>query len=727
MSTPKLVDNLQNRLLDYKSQSELSNTEEAKVPKGEFDADKHPLCPSCGAKHEVQTDVEESEESRLYQPLPAKTIRLLRLHSSKCEDDPISCCLYRINIDEMGGNFDALSYTWGDPYGPVKETHQEGYTANRDREIICNGITVLITRNLLDFLTTARKHGHFSSDAKPLWVDSVCINQEDLDEKAHQVRFMTSIYRCAQEVVVWVGKPDTDIKEAENLIWALKKHDIQDLHDMQPKRIEDLGHNNMFLKGVADKKESWIALGNLLMRTWFSRIWVIQEVGLGGKAKLYFGDLTIKYKYLDHFAECYQHSWWVEKYFLRIFSYKDPHMIYSEAIQTQLVHNISALGHLEQTRTLMELGCPYNYFNIIMISKCFDSTDPRDKIFAILGLLSNIDSFGLPDYRLDPVELYTKIFSMTVAEEGTTVFALIDPREPSSKVQNLPSWCPDYSVKNTYTSDYTATYAPGNSAGNRWKDAMNIGLLEDRSQFRVRIVPIDNISMVGESMTEFLMTGNCPGWISILSSMPNIYEKTGDNKIDVFWRQWVRNREMREHNARPIVGECFARWLIVRIARAIHYAVDEKVGLSIKESAMKSFTELSQLDTTGILPTPDELERYLSPSDTDDESVLTPKTTRKQPEGLGMEAYFHYEDQTPRVKDRMFFCKDEGYLGIGPYTLEKGDMMCLFCGAPCPFIIRKHSDNDGCYELVGPAYVHGLMSEDEVRPLNLGTTWVTLR
>src|ERR1700760_456154 len=123
MRTPGLIYDLQNRLFGRKSQSELSSTEEAEVPKSEFDADKHPLCSSCGAKHEVPTGVEDSGENKLYQPLPAKTIRLLRLHSSNGEDDPISCCLHRVNIDEMRGNFDALSYTWGDPFGPVKEKH----------------------------------------------------------------------------------------------------------------------------------------------------------------------------------------------------------------------------------------------------------------------------------------------------------------------------------------------------------------------------------------------------------------------------------------------------------------------------------------------------------------------------------------------------------------------------------------------------------------------------
>jgi hypothetical protein len=53
---------------------------------------------------------------------------------------------------------------------------------------------------------------------------------------------------------------------------------------------------------------------------------------------------------------------------------------------------------------------------MIMLSKAFDAGDPKDKIYALLGMCTSIDSIGMPDYRSDPAKLYPVIFVMTLAE-----------------------------------------------------------------------------------------------------------------------------------------------------------------------------------------------------------------------------------------------------------------------------------------------------------------------
>jgi hypothetical protein len=100
---------------------------------------------------------------------------------------------------------------------------------------------------------------------------------------------------------------------------------------------------------------------------------------------------------------------------------------------------------------------------------------------------------------------------------------------------------------------------------------INIRWADDKRKFGVRDAPIDHIALVGESMDGFLNSGKCPGWIKIWSSMPEKYKKKKKQScVEVFWQVWVRDREWRKYEARPLVGECFASpqglltWLTTR-------------------------------------------------------------------------------------------------------------------------------------------------------------------
>jgi hypothetical protein len=90
-------------------------------------------------------------------------------------------------------------------------------------------------------------------------------------------------------------------------------------------------------------------------------------------------------------------------------------------------------------------------------------------------------------------------------------FSLHTPREKFKKIHDLPSWCPDYSARDYYTADLTATQAAGHNAGHPWKHGISIEWDDDRRKFGLMNAPIDHIAIVGESMEEFLKTGKCPG------------------------------------------------------------------------------------------------------------------------------------------------------------------------------------------------------------------------
>jgi hypothetical protein len=115
--------------------------------------------------------------------LSQRSIRLLLLHPDRSESGHIECELRDATVDE---DYVCLSYVWGQP--------DEGYT------VTINGRPLRVRMNLYKFLQQARK-----KDLGWLWIDALCIDQENLAERTHQVQQMGSIYSRASRVISWLG------------------------------------------------------------------------------------------------------------------------------------------------------------------------------------------------------------------------------------------------------------------------------------------------------------------------------------------------------------------------------------------------------------------------------------------------------------------------------------------------------------------------------------------
>ncbi|KAH8900958.1 hypothetical protein GQ53DRAFT_611188, partial [Thozetella sp. PMI_491] len=115
-------------------------------------------------------------------------IRLAELLPSKTEAEPIRCSL-RETLLSQPVRYEALSYCWGD--------------LGSDSTIECNGKALGIRRNLEEAL----RHLRHRDKPRLLWIDAICINQDDRAEKADQVPLMRNIYSRAERTLVWLGQP----------------------------------------------------------------------------------------------------------------------------------------------------------------------------------------------------------------------------------------------------------------------------------------------------------------------------------------------------------------------------------------------------------------------------------------------------------------------------------------------------------------------------------------
>ena len=125
------------------------------------------------------------------------SVRLLKLFpaSNDSDDQRLGCALEDCRLsDDL--SYEALSYAWGQPVFPeLLHTHR--------------GI-LKITDNLALALRSLR----FKDRVRCLWVDAVCINQNDSTEKNRQVAMMSIIYKTARQVICWLGRADEGISDA---------------------------------------------------------------------------------------------------------------------------------------------------------------------------------------------------------------------------------------------------------------------------------------------------------------------------------------------------------------------------------------------------------------------------------------------------------------------------------------------------------------------------------
>lgn len=169
-----------------------------------------------------------------YRPLPAHgEIRILQVRPGH-KADGIDCRLKQVSIASSDReDYDALSYAW------------EGQTPREAIQL--DGDPFLVTPNVF----SALKHLRLKKERRTLWIDAVCIDQQNNDERRDQVAQMRHIFHNAEKVIVWLGDGDDDSAYAMDWLKVTTAHEFVS-----------------FPRAVV----------RLLNRPWWRRIWVLQEV-----------------------------------------------------------------------------------------------------------------------------------------------------------------------------------------------------------------------------------------------------------------------------------------------------------------------------------------------------------------------------------------------------------------------------------------------------------------
>ena len=256
--------------------------------------------------------------------------------------------------------YEALSWSWGRvPWDSKIQIHENGESFYFEA-----------TESLVDALKALRRKRR----NRVLWIDVVCINQREPDEKNQQVSMMSEIYGQARNVCVWLGKEDEDSKVAFDFI----REEVILLQDF----------DNLCKKQDATPK--WNAMFNLMKRPWFSRRWVVQEIALAKEAMIYCGRQKIKW---DDFADAVQLFVEVETATHRLSEVmqKDPNF-YHVPRWFDYVSELGASLLVEATGTLFRMSKNKRRTKLLSLEylvsnlSIFGAAEPRDTIYALLAI-----------------------------------------------------------------------------------------------------------------------------------------------------------------------------------------------------------------------------------------------------------------------------------------------------------------------------------------------------
>jgi hypothetical protein len=216
--------------------------------------------------------------------------------------------------------------------------------------------------------------------SKLFWIDAICIDQKTNSEKNEQLPMMADIYRRASRVVVWLGAPESR-KETHTLRKFIGIFNY-------PEWYESI---NAFLPYFFDnEEEAYIAVGKLLSHPWFERIWIVQEVAVGKTVHVMYHGTCINWEILAAVIKRLCTDGDLKR---GLQYYNSPNRTNTpdqKGFRNTAAHTIpedrpSQVATITSIRNSIQIGSPSSLPLLFPITNMFKATNPRDKVFAILG------------------------------------------------------------------------------------------------------------------------------------------------------------------------------------------------------------------------------------------------------------------------------------------------------------------------------------------------------
>jgi hypothetical protein len=423
-----------------------------------------------------------------------KEIRLLTLLPAPHIDDEIYVTLSKASLDDAALKYDALSYTWG--------ASTEHHTIRLHDQVHP------VTDNLFYALRRIR---HRRAE-KRIWIDAICINQEDIRERSQQVTLMGDIYSKAERVLVWLGESEKGSIGGSNGLGDVK-----------------VPFSGLFSQAnpIMFKHRTKHLLATIRNTTplWWNRAWVVQEAACARKAAVLFGPCSIS-------------LYWFETLLMGI---RDDCTFENEASEKLFLVAANAIDGI-RTVAKNRLRSRDSVAKSMWSTSHTAATNPLDKVYSLLALMpENAKDVIKPDYSDSIVETFAKATYAAITLDGNLdILGWVKlPRDgsPNSELiskrnPDLPSWSVDlldveYSLFDVRVRDFLL---------NIWANAST-------SSQGAKYISNGRLSLTGQSLDRI----NSVALLPVATTQPS---ETEQKELRTFFAQATQLSQ--EHDPKPL-------------------------------------------------------------------------------------------------------------------------------------------------------------------------------
>jgi len=592
-----------------------------------------------------------------YGPLEENnSIRILCLEAGTGSDE-LSLHLQHTILSNPSLDFEALSYSWGASGGKFcRIQNPEG--------------VIHVSTTLEQALRRVRR----ADGPRYIWVDSICINQEDETEKGHQVKLMCEIYQRATSVLVWLGSAQLHQSiGAFSILAAVASHGGAAGQPVGKAHFKSNGVSSASIPNLPGEygpppldSELWRFVADLYERPWFRRVWCIQEIAVARTATVLWGDAEISWRWLGLATARIRVNLcpFITRYDL------------SGVFNAYLMYRLSQ-GDAKAAPTVV------SFLELLAMTCQFEVSDCRDRVYGLLGLPTTDSDpctgnlFVDPDYTLKLDEVYWNVATRVLKLNGS--LKILCSVQHNGGISH-PSWMPWWEgVRTSMLAQFTGKAKLDASAG----VPADYELLEDEKKLRARGIclgtvmerfgPIPRLDMIDVELNR----SKAPDTDTIrYSGLQTFFHADGeelsqDNTISA--------------TTTPKSPPTHSLSNLLRDSESQKYLCFTLTAGRNWQGLLAYGSEQHMADFAAFLHESPETREFIP---------LLPS---------GNASRFVEAMRNVTAGRRLFSIEPEGEIGLGPDMVQPGDQICLLFGCPAPLCLRYQN---GGFVLIGECYLH---------------------
>ncbi|KAF7528204.1 hypothetical protein G7054_g10234 [Neopestalotiopsis clavispora] len=617
-------------------------------------------------------------------------------------DDPLHGSFCYERLDDPALDFDALSYCWG-----TQEQRDSIGMSNGHAVESLPSTAFSISRNVALAIRGLRH----KNDVLKIWIDAICINQDDLTEREHQVSLMGSIYSLAGTVHIWLGEGGCGcgaalrvIRDIYNLNSELRcqgswqcrctgsphsalielEQYVQTHNEGSWRNVDETFNFNKASFSEAEIQAStgencqiWFLVSSLFQNPWFQRVWVLQEALAAHRALLHIGSDCINWFELD-----------------QVVQWMDEPQYRSHKTYLHLGLMMPSVWKKLSRRRREDTGHMLSLLEIFLATLDMRATDPRDRLYAIIGFSQEVRKTAEIPTALRPN--YEKSLEIVMADFTRWCMMEQCSLRVLSFVHCQPSraWNRTLSTIGSPISAFkgspAATWALSTEGYSNWADLNLVGrfpglkaaadsmlitdLLMEEAQrdplvLHLRGVSVGSIELLGYPPDGMIFPLEEKPW-SDSEMNPNM-NAAFDHLFDPCGRHgsWSRPFERNQNRSLMPLGERTDKYRDHCRAHTSYFPDKAKI-LHFNQGSSVEY-EMADLESL------------------------------------------------PSCADPCCFVASSGHYGLCPWTTQVGDLVVILEGGPVPYLLRRVEQTHGTqaqdptmYHFIGECFIEDLMNGD---------------